>query len=95
MAEGALFVEMMKENAEHVKAYNSSPEFRKMLVGMFMMANNEAHRLGCSLEELEVIDPSMSPDAKTITFKLQKRAAPKKSGILGADGEELLSTLGG
>ncbi len=94
MAEGELFRDLMIENHQYVKAFSDNPEFQKLLVAMFVMANDEAARLGCNLEDQEVENPTMSADGKYISFGFIKREEAKKSGLLGPNGEELMS-MGG
>lgn len=88
MADGALFSELMMENNERGKAFAENPEFQKLLVALYVMGNDDAYRLKCELEDLEVDNPLMSPDGKTITLGFTK-IEKKKSGLLGPDGEEL------
>lgn len=89
MAEGELFTELMMENDRRGKAFAENPEFQKLLVALYVMANDDAHRLRCELEELEVDNPLMSPDSKTVTLGFVKRKEEKKSGLFGPNGEEL------
>lgn len=91
MAEGKFFEELMKENKEYVKAFSENKEFQKYLVALFVMANDEAHRLKCDIEDLEVENPTISPDRKNISFGFTKKEKPKPSGLVDVLGNEILS----
>jgi len=80
----------MKDNKRWVEAFSENPEFQRYLVALFVMANDEAHRLSCDIGELEVDNPTMSPDGKAITFGFKKIDQPKGTGIYGADGQEIM-----
>jgi len=83
---GEIFEALMSNNYQRVKAFNANTEFRKFIIDVYMTAQMEAERLGCSIEDLVVIDPKMSKDYKTIMFGLEIDPKLKDTGLLGADG---------
>lgn len=73
MSEGLFSVFLKQENNKRLKLFVENPEWKKMLISLFMVASDEANRLSCSIEELEVAGQLMSPTLSNMTWGLYKK----------------------
>jgi hypothetical protein len=73
MPEGAFYEFLQKENHKRLKLFVENPEWKKMFVSLFVVASDEANRLSCSVEELEITGQVLSPTLSSMSWAMWKK----------------------
>lgn len=88
---GEIFEFMMKDNDKIARAFEQNRAFQEMLVNLFLAVNELADRKGVDLEDMEIINPTISNDRRLIRieFMPHQKAVDSISPILGANGQNI------
>lgn len=78
MADGPFYEFLQKENHKRLKLFVENPEWKKMLVSLFVVASDEANRLQCTIEELEVVGQVLSPTLSSMSWGYIKNELSKE-----------------
>ena len=72
MPDGEFHKFLQGENNKRLKLFVENPEWKKMFVSLFVVASDEANRLSCTIEELEVVGQVISPTLSSMSWQFIK-----------------------
>jgi hypothetical protein len=93
VSEGTFREFLQKENNKRLKIFVENPQWKKMFVSLFVVCSDEANRLKCDIEELNITNKLMSATLKNMTWAIEKVEKPLEKKAEEAQARKLVLEL--